>query len=74
MHKGVGVRRFSDGRETTNVGEEDGDFLPDAAELTGDRVIDDSPNKLLGNKARERPDCALRETHGKTEFVNLLDV
>ena len=44
------------------------------AKLGGDRVVDDTPDDLLGNEAGERRDRALREVHGETEFANLLDV
>jgi hypothetical protein len=73
-HEYVGISGLGNGRKIPNVGEHDRNLFSSAAKLSGDRVIDHSPDDLLGNEVRERPDGALREIDGAAKFVNFLDV
>src|SRR6516164_5531255 len=73
VHENVGVSGLGDSRKIPNVSEEDGNLLSGSAKLCGDRIIDDPLDKLLGDKAGERPYGALRELHCTAKFVKLPD-
>jgi hypothetical protein len=68
------ISGLGNGRKIANVGENDGNLLSDTAKLSGDGIINDAPDDLLGNKARERRYGALREMHRTAKFVNFLEV
>ena len=44
------------------------------AKLGRDGIVDDPPHDLLGNKAREGPNSALREIDRGAEFIDFLEV
>ena len=72
-HQTVGVGRLGNARKIRDVGKQDGELLPDPAKLGGDRIINDSLDDLLRDKASEGPDRALRHRHRPAKFVNFRD-
>ena len=74
VHEGIRVGGFSNGCEPAHVRKDNRDFLPDAAQIGGNGFVEKSPDDLLGNKVRERPDSVLRKVHRGAEFLYLLDI